>query len=246
MNASFKDSAVVWMIEEYKKHTPASVGAPIRMIELGCGIPLYMKSILATYPEVSFVGVEPYQKSYDHAMQEFAGEDRVRIIHGDGTRVDLPDASFDIVFSLSVLEHVKFLERFLAESVRVGRSGALIVHRYDHGHALYPSSLKERMQVFLCNRFPSIVPIDKFACYVNEERARALLATYGAPVYKSTYHQMPNHKTLEKKLHHQATAHDFLEAMITWERDISPELSSMETLDRERLFPAVAVWARKA
>ena len=233
------------MIEEYQKNNPELRGKPIRMVEFGCGVPVYMKSILERFPEVSFVGIEPFKKSYDEAVAQYVGNDRVQIIHGDGTKVDFPDTSFDIVFSLSVLEHVKFLDAFIAESVRVAKPGALVLHRYDQGHALFPSSMKERFQVFLCNRFPSVVPVDKFACYVHEGVVRDMLAAKGAPVYKSTYHQMPDHKRLGKLLRDRPSADPYMEAIINWELAISPELENMKPLDRERLFPSIALWAKK-
>jgi hypothetical protein len=54
---------------------------------------------------------------------------------------------FDLVISLSVVEHVKRLDRFLAVSVQAAREGGRVGHRYHLGHALSPSSLGERLRV---------------------------------------------------------------------------------------------------
>lgn len=49
----------------------------------------------------------------------------------DATALDLPAASFDLVWSRSVLEHVKPVSEALAEAVRVVRPGGLLHHRID-------------------------------------------------------------------------------------------------------------------
>lgn len=49
----------------------------------------------------------------------------------DATALDLPDASFDLGWSRSVLEHVMPLDLALAEAARVVRPGGLLHHRID-------------------------------------------------------------------------------------------------------------------
>lgn len=44
--------------------------------------------------------------------------------------------SFDLTVSLSVLEHVKYLDPFLRASVAATRPGGTVVHGYDLGHSL--------------------------------------------------------------------------------------------------------------
>lgn len=54
-----------------------------------------------------------------------AGDDRGRLVFGDGCRLPFRDRSFDIAFSNSVIEHVGSQEnqrRFASEVCRVGRS----------------------------------------------------------------------------------------------------------------------------
>ncbi len=58
---------------------------------------------------------------------------------------------FDLVVSLSVLEHVKDLARFIQFASSPLAPRGRFIHLYGLGHALYPSSLKERIQVAICN-----------------------------------------------------------------------------------------------
>ena len=52
---------------------------------------------------------------------------RVRVVVGDGCALDLPDAAYDTVLSIQVLEHVFEPMQMLQELVRVAKPGAPIV-----------------------------------------------------------------------------------------------------------------------
>lgn len=222
------------------------IGEATRIVDLGSGQSRNLLPLLERFPKLSYVGVEPRKEDADAA--------RALLSHFPNTRIynqlayePLPDeAPFDICVSLSVLEHVKHLERFLKNSIQLTKSGGHIIHRYDLGHALSPSSLKERLQVFLGNNLPFLLSEKKYVCYLDPEKVGRILEREGAHVMRTTYHQMPNHKrflqtfvadTKEKK--------ELVEKILQWEFDVSPYLSGMSKTEREVLFPAIAVWAQK-
>jgi len=66
----------------------------------------------------------------------------------DGSCLPFPDASFDVVFSSNVLEHVRDVERMLAESFRVLNPGGVCIH-------ILPSSAWRWWT--LITHYPSIV-----------------------------------------------------------------------------------------
>lgn len=55
----------------------------------------------------------------------------VRFLAMDATRMDFPDASFDLLVSRAALEHVIPIEQALAEMARVVRPGGLLRHAID-------------------------------------------------------------------------------------------------------------------
>jgi len=55
----------------------------------------------------------------------------VQFLVMDATRMDFPDASFDLLVSRAVLEHIVPIEQALAEMARVVRPGGLLQHRID-------------------------------------------------------------------------------------------------------------------
>lgn len=70
------------------------------------------------------------------------GDDRARLIFGDGTRLPFPDRSFDLVFSNSVIEHVgspSNQKAFADEIRRVSKS--YWVQTPNHGFPIEPHLL---------------------------------------------------------------------------------------------------------
>ncbi|MCA9359360.1 class I SAM-dependent methyltransferase, partial [Candidatus Kaiserbacteria bacterium] len=196
------------------------------------------------FPNLEYVGVEPIPASFAAAENNLTGIKNVKI-HFQLGYDSVPNESeetFDLVFSLSVLEHVKQLEKFIALGAKYVKKGGMMVHRYDLGHALYPHSLKERVHAFVGNTCPSILPERQFVRYVPEEEVRAIYVSLGIQPTHATYHQMPNHKHLEKKLDSDSTA---MEELFAWEIAHQAEFKKIPLPDRELLFPAVSVWGEK-
>lgn len=217
---------------------------PLRVLDLGCGTAAYVPALLKEFPNLEYVGVEPIESSYTDALKNLTGITRANVHFqlGYDTIVDETEASFDVVFSLSVLEHIKHLDRFLALGVKYAATGGLIVHRYDLGHALHTHSMKEWIHVRLGNHLPSILPERQFVRYVPERDVRALYEKQGVRVDKTTYHQMPDHKAFEK---YQKAESQSVQALFDWEMRYQEDILNIPVTAREKLFPAVAVWGIK-
>ena len=92
-----------------------------RGLDLGCGDGKLMRTLLGAArasPELVGVDIDPHE-ARDAA--ETGSYVRVRVAPGD--RIPEPDASFDFVFSNSVLEHIDDLEPVITEVARVLRAG---------------------------------------------------------------------------------------------------------------------------
>jgi SAM-dependent methyltransferase len=90
-------------------------------LDLGCGDGKLMRILLeAAGAAPTLVGVDPDPLE----TRDAAGSGVYRRVHTvPGDRVPEPDASFDFVFSNSVLEHIDELEPVMAETARLLRSG---------------------------------------------------------------------------------------------------------------------------
>ena len=216
-----------------------------RVLDLGCGDANYVTALLEKFPDIEYVGVEPIADSFAGAEKNLSGlkNAKVHFQLGYDSIPDEAEGSFDAVFSLSVLEHIKHLDRFIALSAKYLKQGGLVVHRYDLGHALHTHSLKERIHVFLGKTVPQWLPERQFVRYVPEPEVRALYEKCGVTPIGTTYHQMPSHKSLEKSLRGAKT--NAIAELFAWEMKYQKDFLTIPLSAREKLFPAVAVWGEK-
>lgn len=219
---------------------------PLSVLDLGCGTARYAPELLKTFPQLQYTGLEPNPNSFRKAQEYTAGFAQVKLFNQFGYDAigGVREHSYDIVFSMSVLEHVKDLDKFIAMSAKYVREGGHVVHRYDLGHALYPGSLKERLQAFLGNTFPKILPQHKFVRYVPLEEVVGLMETeLGEKPYRISFHALLGTKRLyDQELGMSAGA---LEELAAWEFDHMDEINQIPLKKREYLFPSVAVWCKK-
>jgi SAM-dependent methyltransferase len=232
--SGYKELLVEELFEEFG-------GEPARVLDLGCGTCGPFATALRRHPNVSYTGVELHAPSLAKARAAIGGLPNVRLHEGSGE--EFAGDAFDLVVSISVLEHVKHLREFLAVSVRAAKPGGRIVHRYDLGHALTPSSVGERLRVAVARRAPALVRTARFTTYPDLDAITALLAELGVEGIDVVQAQVPGLKgamnvldpgsPADRELAEQIVA---LEARL-WEQ-VGPRLSADR---RDRTFPSVMV-----
>jgi cyclopropane fatty-acyl-phospholipid synthase-like methyltransferase len=221
-------------------------GAP-RVLELGCGSAAYVPAFMKQYPNVQYVGVEPIDSSYAKAKKNLDGIPNVTLHHrlGYDSVPDETEGTFDLVYSLSALEHIKQLDRFIAMAAKYVKPGGTMIHRYDLGHALQPHSLKEFLHVWLGNHVPALLPERQFVRYVDVSEVQILFEANGCTVTDVTYHQMPDHKSLEKTLRQHSPDSSAIDELFDWEMKHQKCFKQVPEKVREKLFPAITVWGEK-
>ena len=95
------------------------VAPGMRVLEVGSGLGLLASAVAARGASVTGVERSPEQIA--------AAAPNVTYIEGDAHDLDFPDASFDLVYTRYVLEHVGDPERVVREMRRVARPGARVV-----------------------------------------------------------------------------------------------------------------------
>lgn len=228
-------------IEERIKENPT-----IKILDLGCGDASNLIWLLKKYPELTYLGIEPGQAASEKARKNLSKFKNAKIINSSAYETSKEYRDFDLVYSLSVLEHVKDIDRFLKNSVDSLKSGGELIHRYDLGHVLYPSSSKEWLQGILSKYFTRLLPESKVIRHIDIDWLRGALEGYGLRIDNISYHQMPNHKEFLKKFKTKTEeAEKLARDIVDWEYKVSPYLGEMEQIDKEKLFPSVCVWAKK-
>lgn len=91
-----------------------------RVLDVGCGVGMYTAAFLRVTPQV--FGVEVERERARQALARAAG-----VVQGVGERLPFPAASFALLFSHEVLEHVADDRAAAAEMTRVTRSGGRLV-----------------------------------------------------------------------------------------------------------------------
>ena len=132
--------------ESLRRYTPLDGK---KLLELGSGFGTNLAVFMKDYG-VDGYGVEPdgvgFGRSFASSRELFAanGLDPERITAATGEALPFPDASFDVVYSCYVLEHVQDPVQVLTEAVRVLRPGGTLLFEvpnhlsYFEGHYMVP------------------------------------------------------------------------------------------------------------
>lgn len=109
----------------------------LRLLEVGFKEGLFLQ--VCRQEGIDAVGLEvqpDYYKSLHRCQPDF------ELILYDGNAIPLPDASFDIIVSYQVLEHVGSLETTLAECVRLLKPGGIMYHVLPNYRSFYEGHYK--------------------------------------------------------------------------------------------------------
>ena len=113
----------IWRTGQERRFQMVCRWAPLsgqRVLDVGCGVGMYTAAFLREMPHVFGIEIE-YQRALE-ARERAAG-----VVQAPGECLPFPAATFDVVLSHEVLEHVADDRGCVAEMVRVTRPGGRIV-----------------------------------------------------------------------------------------------------------------------
>ncbi len=96
---------------------------PETLLDAGCGEGFVADIFLKAMPEANITGFDVLEDSVKLARLR---NPRASFAVGDIYNINYPDASFDVVFSLEVLEHLDEPDRALRELARVARRAVVL------------------------------------------------------------------------------------------------------------------------
>lgn len=97
---------------------------PARILDYGCGEGRWFEVLGEVFPQAALCGADVSARGLEIAAREHPGAELLLM---DDERLGAPDASFDLVLSVEVLEHVADVAEATREIGRVLRPGGLAV-----------------------------------------------------------------------------------------------------------------------
>jgi SAM-dependent methyltransferase len=124
------------------------------LIEVGCGSGALIRRIARAYDMRQIVGLDVNRFLLNEARRLIQREglgDRITLREGSAVAIPFPEASFDVVFSSTVMEEVD-ADRMVAELVRIAKPGGRVVvivrsvDRPSWSNAGVPEPLRQRIE----------------------------------------------------------------------------------------------------
>jgi SAM-dependent methyltransferase len=95
-----------------------------RVLDVGSGTGEFSARMAEAYPDAQVLGVELLAASVEFARQKHASQaPRLRFEQGNAFAIAQPDNTFDLVANRHMIQSVPYVDRILAELVRVTRPG---------------------------------------------------------------------------------------------------------------------------
>jgi SAM-dependent methyltransferase len=121
LGSAFGQAGITKRLGALAKHTPLSGD---RLLDIGCAAGLYTERLAESFREVHAFDVEPDRlRSFRDRVRGTAAGERIKISQMSVHDMGYPDATFDVVTAIEVLEHVPDLDSGLREIHRVLRPG---------------------------------------------------------------------------------------------------------------------------
>jgi SAM-dependent methyltransferase len=153
-----------WIADYAQQHS-----APFTILDLGCGTAANFIELLETYPQISFVGIEPSASECKRARHNLRHANAT-IIEGyayEAIKPKLPQAKYEIIVSFSVFEHVYRRLDYLQFIASCLTDDGYCLMNYDAGH-FHSTHWKERLKTALAPLLARLGDESRYQAFVRE------------------------------------------------------------------------------
>jgi SAM-dependent methyltransferase len=157
------------------------------ILELACGLGRNVPMIEACD---RYLGIDLSDIAIERAARKFAGRPNLAFRRTDAVNSGIPDATFDVVLAIEIIEHVHDPERLLAESFRMLKPGGRFLINSANRDSLHLRMIRalglpefkatiEHIREFGFAEMSSI--LEGLGFRITESRGSFLLPYYGIP-----------------------------------------------------------------
>lgn len=131
-------------------------GKPVRILEVGCGNCINAKCLLDRYgSQIDYTGIDISPKRLEVA-RSFWGQhlQKAQLLNMSATEMELPDSSFDLVFTMHVLEQMTYtVGEALDEIFRVAADRIVLIEpTYEFGNSV------QKLKLTLNDQLRTLLP----------------------------------------------------------------------------------------
>jgi ubiquinone/menaquinone biosynthesis C-methylase UbiE len=218
----------------------------IRVIDVGAGTGGNWDQLVQQHPNLELHLWEPYAQSFQILKKRFANSGV--FVHQDITKVAL---EFDVVVSLSVLEHVSDRASHFHVVHRLLKSNGIYICVVDDGHFRYFSrniismiAIKEQWRTLMSKLLGARYSIGRYQSKLTTEDLLKLIKGYEFELERIDYRNLPEMKSLIKELDTHEEKFRFAQIWLELEIEMNRLLAG-KSFVLEKTFPCRIAYMRK-
>jgi ubiquinone/menaquinone biosynthesis C-methylase UbiE len=105
------------------------------ILDVGCGPAEMVRDLLNRNCE--FWGVDPSPRMIEICLEKYSGNNKAHFRLGEAERLEFPDASFDAVLCMGVIDALDNASQAVSEMVRVLKPGGSLIISFSNRHSPY-------------------------------------------------------------------------------------------------------------
>jgi ubiquinone/menaquinone biosynthesis C-methylase UbiE len=225
----------------FRQLAERAASGPFVVCDLACGSGSMWRDFLLDYPAIRYVGSDTDAEAVAKAKKEFADVPNASFEVADAQKPRTDNLSYDVVTTLSALEHVVRIDKFLDTLFAILKPGGKAYLNYDNGH-FHSKDLKERVMVPVSQALAKIGMEGPYMKEVRDSDVVRLIQERGARVLQVRKHILAGMKGFTKGYSDGRMPREVIEAWFAFEDRLNELLPAAQLAP---MFGSTVIVAQK-